>query len=251
MAPPISVVMPAYNAERTLKESVHSVLSQTYENFELIIVENGSTDNTKKLLKTFQDSRIRAFYLSENKGASYARNYAIRQAAGEWVAFLDSDDLWTREKLEKQVSFMERNDWPLLSFTGSSFIKNNGDSLNYILHVPSTVCYEELLKQNVVSCSSVIARRDILLDHPFPEEKVIHEDFAVWLSILKEGSCAMGLDEPLLIYRLNENGKSSNKAKAALMNWHTYRYIGLSLPKAFSSMVSYTIRGLKKYRHLK
>lgn len=250
MTPLVSVIMPAYNAMKTIEQSVQSVLAQTYKNFELIIVDDGSTDGTGNFIDIYENEKIRAFHI-DNKGVGRARNFAISKAEGDYIAFLDADDLWTKDKLEKQISFMEKNNWPSLSFTASSFMKEDDSLLSYELHVPKTISFDELLKQNVISCSSVIAKKEILMSHPFPQEDVIHEDFAVWLSILKDGAKAYGLDEPLLIYRLSSSGKSSNKLEAALMNWHTYRYLGLSLLVSFQSMVSYTVRGLKKYSKLK
>ncbi len=245
--PFVSIIMPSYNSNKTIKEAIESVLNQTYENWELIVVDDCSTDNTIEIVQAIEDHRIHILLNEKNRGVSYSRNRAIHEAKAEWIAFLDSDDCWEKDKLEKQIKVIHENEDAKLVFTGSAFIDDSGNRLEYELKVPEEITYEQILKQNLISCSSVLVRKDIIRSHPFPGSYDLHEDFAVWLQILKSIKVAYGVNEPLLIYRLTDNSKSRNKLKAAKMNWKTYRYAGVDLGKSLSSMAVYAIRGIKKY----
>lgn len=250
-SPLISIVMPAYNASKFIEAAVSSVKAQTYENWELIIVDDRSSDDTPAMIDAMQSEKIRVFHNPENMKTARTRNFAVSQAKGEWIALLDSDDAWTEDKLQKQVELLNRTPEAVLLFTGSAFMDEEGKRKDFILHAPEKIDFNEILKQNLVSNSSVLVKKEYLVKHPFPQGAVIHEDFAVWIEILREVPYAYGIDEPLLIYRISSNQKSGNKLKAAHMNWNTYRYCGLSVIRSAVSMVSYTIRSLKKYSQLK
>ena len=201
--PKISIVTPAYNCEKYLEEAVNSVLAQSFEDWELLIIDDCSKDATWLRMQTLakQDNRIRIFQNRQNSGSAATRNNGIRQARGEWIAFLDSDDLWRPEKLERQMSVLRKHPDASFLFTGSAFIEDDGMTIAHVLHVPEKVSRKKLLKQNVISCSSVLIRRELMLEFPMPEEDGIHEDFATWLAILSKIPCAYGVDEPLLVYR--------------------------------------------------
>lgn len=247
----ISVVMAAYNAEKTIQQAVLSVLGQTYQNLELLVVDDGSSDNTKDLVKGLaaKDSRIKLICSPSNHGVSHARKCAMKKAEGSWIAILDSDDVWVPDKLEKQIALQKMRDAELL-FTGSAFMDENGKRLEWELHVPEEISYRKLLKQNLVSNSSVLVRKS-LYEKFFVENDSLHEDFAVWLAITKIGVRAYGINEPLLIYRLAKSSKSGNKLRAAKMNWNTYRYIGLNMLETCYYMFWYVINALQKYKHLR
>ena len=248
----ISVVMPAYNCRNTLRQSVESVLRQTDPDWELLLIDDCSQDGTAALIRELaaQDGRIRVFSNEENRGVGYTRNRGAALAAGAWVAFLDSDDLWTPDKLEKQRALAAQHPEASLFFTGSGFMDRDGKRLDFILHVPEKIARRQLLKQNLISCSSVLLRRESALSQPFPEDRAMHEDFAVWLRLLENGELAWAVDEPLLIYRLSPQSKSGNKLAAARMNWNTYRAVGLSVPARVYYMGWYTVKGLLKYSRL-
>ena len=199
--PKISIVTPAYNCEKYLEEAVNSVLAQSFEDWELLIIDDCSKDATWLRMQTLakQDNRIRIFQNRHNSGSAATRNNGIRQARGEWIAFLDSDDLWRPEKLERQMSVLRKHPDASFLFTGSAFIEDDGMTIAHVLHVPEKVSRKKLLKQNVISCSSVLIRRELMLEFPMPEEDGIHEDFATWLAILSKIPCAYGVDEPLLV----------------------------------------------------
>lgn len=248
----VSIIMPAYNAEKYITEAIESVQNQTYANWELLVLDDGSSDNTPSIIlkKCEEDKRIQFYQNAVNMGVAKTRNKGVELSRGEWIAFLDSDDKWDDQKLEKQMKAVEEHCDAALFFTASSFMSENGHPLSYILQVPEKVFYKDLLKQNVISCSSVLVKKDCLKAYPMPDMKLIHEDFAVWLQILKEGNYAVGINEPLLTYRLSANSKSGNKLKAARMNWNTYRYLKINYLLSVKYMFHYALRSLKKYSKL-
>ena len=249
----VSVIMPAYNAAHYIEAAIDSVRSQSYTNWELIIVDDASKDETRCIVEKIADSdeRIRFYINEENAGVLVTRARAASYAKGEWIAILDSDDKWTTDKLEKQL---ERQRWTQaeLIYTASAFIDENDDTINYILHAPETISYRRLLKQNLISNSSVLVKKDLYWKYMLKENAgLIHEDFACWLKMLKNGIKAVGIDEPLLIYRITRSSKSGNKKKAAMMNWNTYRYCGLNPVASLYYMGWYMVKGVLKYRHLR
>lgn len=247
----ISIIMASYNSEATIAASINSVLRQTFTNFELLVVNDCSTDNTEKIVRDIMkhDARIRLLNNETNRGVSFTRRQGLANARGEWIAILDSDDLWTEEKLQKQVALQQQVNAELL-FTGSGFINADGQPIHWCLHAPAQISYRQLLKQNVISNSSVLVRKE-LYEKYYAMGDAMHEDFAVWLGILKDGRKAYGVDEPLLIYRIARSSRSGNKCKAAIMNWNTYRYMGLNPLEAFYYECWYVIKSLLKYKNLK
>ena len=249
--PLISVIMPAYNAEKTLERAVDSVLEQTYPYLELIIVNDCSKDHTLQIAQAYADKdvRVRVLTNEKNSGVSQTRHRAVEAAKGEWIAFLDSDDAWAPNKIEKQLALHEKQNAKLI-FTGSAFMDADGNPIDWQLHVPETIQYKKLLKQNLISNSSVLVEKACYQKHEAIGDDM-HEDFACWLKMLKSGITAYGIDEPLLIYRISSGSKSGNKLKAARMNWKTYRATGLNVFTAAYYMIWYTINGLRKYGKLK
>ncbi len=247
----ISVIMPAYNAEDSIGAAIRSVQRQTYQNYELIIIDDGSTDHTHEIVEAFaaEDSRIKPLLNKKNMGTSFTRHIGVANAAGDWLAFLDSDDLWEPCKLKKQVLHQEKTGGNLI-FTASAFMDSAGNRKDAILAVPAEVNYKTLLRQNIISNSSVLVRKSLYQKYESPGNDM-HEDFACWLKILRSGETAYGINEPLLIYRLSTTSKSGNKAKSAIMNWHTYRNIGLPVWKAAYYEAFYAINGILKYRKLR
>ena len=244
----ISIAIPVHNAAATVRQTLDSVLAQTYADYEVVLVDDGSSDGSHELLLRFAEEHpnFRVFRNADNRGAAFSRNRAVREAEGEYVAFLDADDLWTPDKLEKQAAFAAAHPEYEIWFTSSGFLSPAGEKLDSVLRVPPEVDRKALLKQNVISCSSVMLRRETALEHPFPEQGRCHEDYAAWLSVLSGGGKAGGLDEPLLLYRLG-TGKSANKIRAAAMNWRTYGAAGLSFPQKVRYMASYAFRSVRKY----
>ena len=257
----VSVIIPSYNSEKYIGETLESVCAQTYSDFEVLVMNDCSKDRTAEIVDMYarKDPRIQLINLPGNKGVSHARNQGVEKASGEWIAFLDSDDMWTKDKLEKQLKLQERLrakksdiEEPEFLFTGSSFIDENGEPLASVLHVPKHVDFSELLKQNIISCSSVLIRRSLMLKYPMPCSDQFHEDFVTWLTILKnENMVAYGLDEPLLIYRVTRSSRSGNKCKAACMTFRAYRHVGLGIVKSVQSWLVYSFRSFKKYAKMR
>ncbi|MCC2139281.1 glycosyltransferase, partial [Faecalibacterium sp. CLA-AA-H283] len=247
----ISIIMAAYNAEKTIEQAINSVLSQTYPDFELLVVNDCSTDKTAMLAEAIvkKDDRVRLISNEKNSGVSYTRKHGLEEASGEWVAILDSDDAWAPEKLEKQIKLQKKTNADLL-FTGSAFMDADGKPIDWYLAAPAEVTYRQLLKQNVLSNSSALVRKELYAKY-YAVGDGMHEDFALWLNILKDGRKAYGVDEPLLIYRIAKSSKSGNKFKAAKMNWNTYRYIGLNPIEAAYYEGWYMIKNVIKYTNLK
>ena len=172
----ISVIMPAYNAEKTIRQAIESVMAQSFRQWELIVINDRSKDDTRQrvLERAEQDTRIRYMENDGNLGVAKTRNLGVSMARGEWIAFLDSDDAWEREKLERQVQLAERTDARLI-FTGSAFMDQDGERLDYRMEVPEEVGFRGLLKQNVISCSSVLAEKALMVRYPMMPGDM-HED---------------------------------------------------------------------------
>lgn len=247
----VSIIMAAYNAEKTIELAIESVLNQTYSNFELLVINDCSKDGTAKLVEDFsaKDNRVRLISNEKNSGVSFTRKHGLEEANGSWIAILDSDDAWAPEKLEKQIELQNRTNADLL-FTGSAFMDSEGRPIDWYLHAPAEETYRQLLKQNVLSNSSALVRKELYAKH-YAVGDGMHEDFAIWLSILKDGKKAYGVDEPLLIYRIAKSSKSGNKIKAAKMNWNTYRYVGLNVVEAAYYEAWYMFKNVMKYANLK
>ncbi|MBR5547922.1 MAG: glycosyltransferase family 2 protein [Clostridia bacterium] len=247
----VSIIMAAYNAEKTIRQAIESVLAQTYSDFELLVVNDCSKDQTQAIVEAYsqRDERVKLIVNPKNMGVSHTRLNGLKAATGVWIAVLDSDDAWMPEKLEKQMVLQKQTGAALL-YTASQFIDGDGNKIDWILSVPEKVDYKTLLKQNILSNSSSLCRKELYQKY-YAIDDGMHEDFTLWLNILKTGEVAYGVNEPLLIYRVSTNSKSGNKIKAAKMNWNTYRAVGLNLFEALYYEIWYTINGLLKYRKLK
>ena len=247
----ISIIMAAYNAEKTIGFAIESVLNQTYKNFELVIVNDCSKDDTKAIIESYaeKDGRIKLISNKENSGVSLTRLEALKNCSGEWIAILDSDDAWVPDKLERQIELQQIKNADLV-FTGVKYIDSKGNNIDWELKVPEQIGYKRLLKQNLITNSSALVTKALYSSH-YSIGDSMHEDFAMWLSILKSGIIAYGIDDPLTIYRVSANSKSGNKLKSAVMNWKTYRFIGLNVFESAYYMIWYTVNGILKYKNLK
>ena len=218
----VSVIMPAYNASATISDSINSVLAQTYANWELLVVDDASTDDTVALVKGYADQRIHLHLNPANLGVALTRNAAISNARGKYLAFLDSDDMWLPSKLEKQLEFMEQKK-ATISFTGTYYIDATGKPSHYVLHAEEVFTYKQLLCRNIMSCSSIMVQTDCMI---LFSQGSIHEDYVSWLQLIKIAGQAYGLNEQLLIYRMGVETKSSNRLKSMQMIYKSYRHVG-------------------------
>lgn len=244
--PLISVITPAYNAERFLAGTIESVRSQTYPNWEMIIVDDQSTDRTAEIVQDFakKDDRIRFYQLEQNSGAAVARNRAMKQAKGRYIAFLDSDDQWFPEKLEKQLRFMQGKDIAF-SFTKYIRMEEDGTLRDNVSKAPESVGYHDLMKHCVIGCLTVMIDRE---KTGYLEMVNIRtrQDYAYWLALTKRGFRAYGLAEVLAKYRIVSNSISRNKLKAAKRQWYVYRKIEkVSLFRSIYYFLHYAIQGVK------
>jgi len=223
----VSIVTPSYNSSKYIKQTIQSVLSQTYENWELIVVDDCSTDNSVEIIKEFavNNSKIRLLEFQINKGAAEARNAAISMAKGEFIAFLDSDDIWKPFKLEQQINFMG-NELDF-TFTAYELIDEFGSKLNQQVDINQvgSFDYEDMLKKKAtLGCSTVIVRSSGFSDISMPPLRT-GQDYALWLKLLKTGKKAYVLSEILGQYRILSNSISRNKFKKALRQWQIYRQV--------------------------
>lgn len=217
----VSIIMPAYNSYNYVEHSIVSVQNQLYKEWELIIIDDHSTDQTTELVEGLNDSRIRLIKLEKNSGAAYARNVGIEIAKGEYLAFLDSDDLWTKEKLLNQIDFMKTNQH---SFSCTEYAEMNEE--NYIVNVvkvKDSLDYNGVLKF-CPGNSTVMYNAKKLGKHYAPIIKR-RNDFALWLSVIKSAGAIHGLKETHSIYRVRQHSLSSNKSKLIKYQWKVYREI--------------------------
>lgn len=221
----VSIITPLYNTENYISKTIESVLNQTYQNWEMIIVDDCSSDNGPDIVKKYQkkDGRIRLIQLDKNSGGAIARNRAIEKAKGRFIAFLDSDDLWHPEKLEKQIDFMKRNDYPF-TFTKYQLITEDGKLLNKFIEVPKKINYRKALLFNPIGCLTVIYDSKKMGKVYMPLIKK-RQDYGLWLKILKMGYYGYGLNETLAYYRLRKNSLSANKFSLIKYQWKLYRDI--------------------------
>ena len=244
----ISIVMPLYNAKKYIKTAMKSVLNQTFTDWELIVVDDCSTDNPDEIIYEFlqKDSRIKFIKLKKNFGPAVARNVGIDIAEGKYLAFLDADDIWKRNKLERQINFMTQNNISF-SFTGYEFADENGNSTNKIVEVPNKMTYKMSLKNTIISTPSVIIDLEKVGKANSYMPNVSHEDSATWWKILKQGHIAYGLNESLYYYRRSPKTLSSNKIKSMKMKWNLYRkYEKMAYPKSIFYFSINSFNALKK-----
>lgn len=244
----VSVIMPAYNCERFIGITLDSVINQTYQNWEVIVVDDGSTDNTAEIVQDYiiKDNRIRYHKLEKNLGAAIARNRAIDLAKGKYMAFLDSDDGWFPEKLTKQISFMEANNY---GFTCTSYIKidEQSNSLNRTIVAKPKSDYDGLLK-TCPGNSTVIYNAEKLGKFKILDIKK-RNDYVMWLQVIKKEKYLYGIIEPLGSHRIRTEGLSSNKKSLVGYHWRIYRKIEkLSLVKSSYLIIYWIIVTLCKLR---
>lgn len=243
----VSIITPMYNSEKYIGITIESALNQTYKDWEMIIVDDCSSDNSPKIVKEYakNDERIKYIKTDSNKGVSNARNIALKMANGQFISFLDSDDIWDEDKLKKQVDFMKKNKCTI-SFTAYELIDENNEKLNKIINVPKIVDYNTLLKGNILGCLTVMIDKS-KLDFEIKMSGVRHEDYVLWLSILKKGHIAYGINEVLAEYRKSITSLSGNKIKSAIWTWKIYRNIEqIPLYKCIYYFIHYGINGIKK-----
>ena len=218
----VSVIMPNYNGAKYIKESIDSVLAQTYQNWELIIVDDCSTDNSLEVIAEYQDERIKVYKNEQNSGAAVSRNRALQEAKGKWIAFLDSDDLWLPEKLEKQIKFMQENNY-FFTYTNYEHINEDSKSLNVFVSGPKVVTRRMLNNSNYLGCLTVMYDKKIVGDISISDKIKKRNDHALWLKVIDITKKCYLLDENLSKYRKRENS-ISNVSITKLLKHHYILY---------------------------
>ncbi len=236
----VSVIMPSYNTAKYISDSINSVLYQTYKNWELIIVDDCSTDNTDEAVKPFlSDNRIMYLKNEKNSGAAVSRNYALREAKGKWIAFLDSDDLWEKDKLEKQISFMEKNGYKF-SYTDYIEIDENSEPLGVTVTGPKVISKTKMFDYCWLGCLTVMYDAEAVGLIQIEDIKK-NNDYAMWLKVCKNADCFL-LDEKLASYR-KRKGSISNHGYLKLIKWH-YKLYRNSEKRNPAVSVALTVRNL-------
>jgi len=221
----VSIITPAYNSARHISGTIRSVLAQTYKDWEMLIVDDGSSDHATEIVQQFAelDERIRLISLHQHMGAAESRNVAIRASRGRFVAFLDSDDLWHPEKLERQLAFMSRHSYAF-TFTSYQRIKGKKPKKLNVIKAPHHVDYRGYLKNTIIGTLTVVIDRHKTGSFEMPDIRSSH-DMALWCNILKRGFHAYGLRETLAYYRIMPGSNTSQKLRAAKDVWKVYRRI--------------------------
>lgn len=240
----VSVVMPLFNGEAFVENSIRSVITQSFQNWELIIVDDASTDRSVNIVKSLvgEDHRIKLIKLPRNSGAAVARNLSIKYAQGRYIAFLDSDDLWLAQKLSKQLAFMKNNSCPF-AFSSYDKIDEGGSRIGYV-GAPEKVDYADLLKMCSIGCLTAIYDTNYFGKVYMPDIRK-RQDLGLWLALLKRTTYAYGISESLAQYRVRPESLSSNKIAAAQFQWKLYRQIeNLSFTDSSYYFFEYGMRGL-------
>lgn len=244
----VSIITPCYNAERFIAQAIDSVLSQTYTDWELLIVDDCSTDNSASIVREYEkrDCRIKYFKTDKPSGSPFLpRNIAIENATGRYIAFLDSDDLWLPNKLEHQIPLFD-NESVAVVFSNYEKIKENGECSNRIVKAPSEVDYKELLKSNVIGNLTGVYDTDKV--GVVYNKDIANEDYVLWLSILKRGYIARNTETVEALYRLCRGSVSSDKLKCICWQWQVLRNVEkITLLKAVYLLGIYSIRAGVKF----
>lgn len=245
----ISIVIPVYNAKEYIEETVDCLLKQTYENYEILLVDDCSTDESYIIMERLRtkSDKIRCLQNEKNSGPAYTRNHGIRCAKGRYLAYMDADDLCDADKLECQISYMQRTGCAFC-FTGYEFAGENGKRNGKIVHVPEKITYQEALKNTTISTITVMFDRWQIPDEVlFMPLNARGEDTATWWQILRSGYDAYGIDCPFSVYRRHGGTRSTNKFDAVYGTWKMYRQNEkLGFFKSFVCFMGYIKNAVKR-----
>lgn len=246
LMPLVSVIMPAYNAERYIRESIESVLNQSYKRWELIIIDDCSQDSTARIVREYAESdpRLKLIQSKKNVGPATARNIGIEAATGGYLALLDSDDLWLPEKLVKQIAFMLGHKADI-SCTAYRRMSADGNRIYKLIKAPSIITYNVLLKNTCIANLTAMICKDVVGGIRFRD--IGHEDYAFWLEILKRGLTVHFLDADLARYRVVNTSVSSKKMRVLRWTWFIYREREkFSIYRSFWYISNYAVRAMLK-----
>lgn len=241
----ISVIIPAYNCAGFIHLALDSALAQDVP-MEILVINDCSMDNLDQVMEKYQDlSQIHYLKNEKNMGVAATRNKGIALAKGEYIAFLDSDDYWEKDKLKKQLERLEETKTVICS-TARELMNPNGTLTGYVIPVKPEFTFRDLRLQNFINCSSVLMRADVAKEFPMHHDDG-HEDYLMWMEVLKKYEKGCAVNEPLLKYRVSNTGKSGHKLKSAKMTFRTYRYMGFGLVQSMIYFFCNVFYGMKKY----
>jgi len=242
----VSIIVPLYNAEKFIWETVQSVINQTYKDFELLLVDDCSTDRSLAAAEAINDSRVRVIRQEQNAGAYAARNRGLSEAKGRYIAFLDADDKWEPTKLEDTLKFMEEKDAGFV-FTSYEFADEKCVGTGKVVRVPETISYKQALSNTTIFTSTVLIDREKVADELIKMPNIKSEDTATWWQILRAGHTGYGLDKNLVKYRRSAGTLSSNKIEALRRIWNLYRKAaGLSVVSSAAHFVVWAFKAVAR-----
>lgn len=247
MNPFFTIIIPVYNCQNTVLLTLESVLNQSINDYEIIVIDDHSTDNTLQIVNSHKNrfSNIIIIENLENIGVAEARNKGIRLAKGKYIAFLDGDDLWMPQKLEKQKCLINETNCDICC-SSYSFIDENSNDIKSPYIIPKHIDYKMMLKQNYIGCSTVSVRRDLLIANHM-DKNYQHEDYALWLKLIRKNAKVIGVQEPLMKYRVHRKSRSFNKknaAKGRMMIYLHQEKLGLLISLYY--FLYYVVNGVKK-----
>ncbi len=241
----VSVIMPAYKCAQYISQALDSALCQDVP-LEIIVINDCSPDHLDKVMKKYQHRpEIRYIHNEINLGVAKTRNRGVSIARGEYVAFLDADDIWAEDKLKKQLKLIREKDCVLCS-TARELMNKDGTLTGYVIPVKTDYTFFDLRLHNQVNCSSVLIKTEVAREFPMHHDDS-HEDYLMWLEVLQKYRRGCAINEPLLKYRISDTGKSGSKLNSAKMTFLTYRYMNYGLLRSMLYFVCYAFNGVKKY----
>jgi glycosyltransferase involved in cell wall biosynthesis len=248
MEPLVSIITAAYNSERTIYETIQSVIMQNYDNWEMIIVDDGSTDHSVEWIGNIikAESRIRLLKNSDNRGPALSRNLGLKEARGKYITFIDSDDIWLEQFLSSTISLMENEGYPLVFSSYRRISEDRCENFGNFI-VPDKVSYSMLLKTNYISCLTAVYNSEIVGKRYFNTSIPLFEDYLYWLTILKEGYVAHGQKEVLALYRIRRGSVSRNKLGGYKYIWAIHKNIErVPFYKRVYLIICYALYGIRK-----
>lgn len=246
----VSIIVPVYNVEKYIEETISCVIAQTYEEWELLLIEDGSRDDTPQIIARCMagqgGDRIRLIRQPSNMGAAMARNRGLKEARGRYIAYLDADDLWVPTKLERELRFLREKNAAFV-FTGYEFADEQGRGTGKVVHVPATLNYRQALSNTTIFTTTVMFDTAKIPKDQLEMPVIKSEDTALWFRVLRNGYTAYGLDENLVRYRRTGNSLSANKLEALRRIWNLYRKAeSLSLPRSAYHFCFWAVRAVKR-----
>ncbi len=241
----ISVVIPVHNCARYISEALDSALGQDVP-IEIIVIDDASTDELDSVMERYRNlPQIRYLKNQVNQGVASTRNRGVSLARGKYIAFLDADDIWAENKLKKQLSLIEKTGCVICS-TARELMGLDGTMMDYVIPVRTKFTYASVRLHNPINCSSVLIRTEVAKEFPMHHDDG-HEDYLMWLEVLRKYHVGCAVNEPLLKYRISNVGKSGNKWNSAKMTYRTYRHMGYGWGKTAVCFFCYAVNGLRKY----